>query len=170
MIEDKYKPIQLTIYLIYNIKKSKFNCEENYTDNREFKVCVYNSKMDLSKNFFKKGIETSDIESFDDFDVIKFESSRIEKSWKQIKLSNIDKNLFANPIIDQIVKKQTKKMEIYYDLFDRISYKVDLIDKNLFNLTLNLENGSNSMNLIRLKNAFVIKVIKTFHRKFWLVN
>jgi hypothetical protein len=102
--------------------------------------------------------------------VIKFESSKIEKPWQQIKLSNIDKNLFANPIIDQIVKKQTKKMEIYYDLFDRISYKVDLIDKNLFNLTLNLENGSNSMNLIRLKNAFVIKVIKTFHRKFWLVN
>ena len=49
MIEDKYKPIQLTIYLIYNIKKSKFNCEENYTDNREFKVCVYNSKIDLKK-------------------------------------------------------------------------------------------------------------------------
>ena len=81
-------------------------------------------------------------------------------------MSNIDKNLFANPIIDQIVKKQTKKLEIYYDLFDRISYRVDLIDKNLFNLTLNFENESNSMKLIRLKNEFVIKVIKTFHRKF----
>ena len=49
MVEDKYMPSQLTIYLIYNIKKSKFNCEENYTDNREFKVCVYNSKIDLKK-------------------------------------------------------------------------------------------------------------------------
>jgi hypothetical protein len=100
--------------------------------------------------------------------VIKFESSKIKKPWHQIKLGNIDKNLFANPI-DQIVKKKTKKLEIYYDLFDLISYRVDLIDKNLFNLPLNLENGSNSMNLIRLKNAFLIKVIKTFHRKFGLL-
>ena len=159
MIEDCYKPTQITIYLLYNIKKSKINFEEDYLDNREFKVCLYNSKIDLNNNFFKKGVETVDIESFDAFNVIEYENSIVEKPWRQINLNNIDKNQFDNCLFNQIIKNQSKKIEIYYDLFDRVVYRVDLIDKNLFNLSLEVQNDSNLMNLIRFKNEFIIKVI-----------